>query len=1066
MPLSPGKTAKCLSGLFLIIIFSLIGCASGTTDSPETKTGNITGKVVASSSIVFKIAYQETLTGTVGVPGAVCTIEGTDKSATTDEQGSFTITDVSPGSYIVICKKTATDGMVYAFLKIVEVLQSETVDLGTVDIKKTGSIQGRATLADQTDHTGISVYIPGSSMQARTDASGAYLINDVPEGTYELHFEKSGYMNGKITDLPVTAGETALAEDMSLNLSTGVSGIISIENGKVYSSSRTVTVYITASDDAKLYQMSDNPNFIGAVWNPIPPTRSWIFDSDGEKRLYAKFADANGLESAPISDSIVVDTTLPANGSVSINNSASATNSTMVTLTLSATDATTSVSQMKISNNPDFTDSSWETFASQRSWTVPPGDGNKTVYVKFRDVVGNETDTVLASIILDTAMPDTPSIRIQEGSYTNNSQIHLILSASGASTIKISEDPNFTGSSPVPYATGVSWNLTAGDGNKTIYVKFIDEADNETNPVSDSVVLDTTLPTTPVIFNENQTTNQTTFEMTLSAVSVDANFANYQIKGGQYIDWTETTETGTFSFTLAQQGQNTLSIRGKDRAGNTGNAATVTISLDTLTPILSDINVVPAVTYGTISWKTSEPTTGKVEFGLNENYGTAVEDLNFTTNHIVSIAGLTSGALYHSRITSYDAGGNITISTDLTFKSLKVNAIAVGGWYTCALTTSGGVKCWGSNRSGQLGDGTTTDRYAPVDVSGLSSGVTAIASSMNPGSSSWEGGAGHTCALTTSGGVKCWGINSRGQLGDGTVTDRLTPVDVVGLSAGVTAIAAGGSHTCALIASGGVKCWGINNDDQFQFPFQGDGQLGDGTAIDRLTPVDVVGLSAGVTAIAAGVSHTCAIITSGGVKCWGANRYGQLGDGTTIDRLTPADVVGLSAGVTAIAAGRGHTCALTASGGVNCWGSNGYTAPSGITYFLGLLGDGTTTDHYTPVDVSGLSSGVTTIVAGALHTCALTTPGGVKCWGANRYGQLGDGTTTNRLTPVDVLGLSTGVMAISPGDVLMGMNSVGGHTCSVTTIGGVKCWGMNRAGQLGDGTTNDRLTPVDASGLY
>src|SRR3990172_5261924 len=118
MPLSPGKTAKRLSGLFLIIVFSLIGSSSGTTDSnnsPEHKTGNITGKVVASSSIVFKIAYQETLTGTVGVPGAVCTIEGTDKSATTDEQGSFTITDVSPGSYIVICKKTASDGKVFAF---------------------------------------------------------------------------------------------------------------------------------------------------------------------------------------------------------------------------------------------------------------------------------------------------------------------------------------------------------------------------------------------------------------------------------------------------------------------------------------------------------------------------------------------------------------------------------------------------------------------------------------------------------------------------------------------------------------------------------------------------------------------------------------------------------------------------------------------------------------------------------------------------------------------------------------------------------------------------------------
>src|SRR3989304_7503544 len=207
---------KNLVWMLLLILLSA-GCGS-SGPTPAGKEGNLSsikGVVTATLTIAFK-ANPKTFkvaaaSGTVTVPGALCTIEGTDKSTTTDANGFFQITNVVAGSYILICKKTATDGTVYAFLKIVEVQDGETVDLGTVDIKKTGSIQGKATLADQTYHTGISVFIPGTSMQARTDASGAYLITAVPEGTYELHFEKSGYLTGKITDLPVMAGETAFA---------------------------------------------------------------------------------------------------------------------------------------------------------------------------------------------------------------------------------------------------------------------------------------------------------------------------------------------------------------------------------------------------------------------------------------------------------------------------------------------------------------------------------------------------------------------------------------------------------------------------------------------------------------------------------------------------------------------------------------------------------------------------------------------------------------------------------------------------------------------------------------
>jgi len=356
-----------------------------------------------------------------------------------------------------------------------------------------------------------------------------------------------------------------------------------------------------------------------------------------------------------------------------------------------------------------------------------------------------------------------------------------------------------------------------------------------------------------------------------------------------------------------------------------------------------------------------------------------------------------------------------------TGSGLTAREITASAYHTCALTRPRGVKCWGFNDDGQLGDGTKTERRTPVAVSGLASGVAALAA-----------GEVDTCALTSGGGVKCWGFNGDGQLGDGTKTERRTPVATSGLASGVAAIAAGARHNCALTSTGGIKCWG---DNEY-------GQLGDGTTTNRHAPVAVSGLASGVAAISAGQSHTCALTSAGGVKCWGANDFGQLGDRTTINRHTPVAVSGLASGVAAISAGAGHNCALTRGGGVKCWGDNGY----------GQLGDGTKTERRTPVAVSGLASGVAAIAAGWNHTCALTSRGGVKCWGWNDFGQLGDRTTADRYAPVAVSGLASGVSAVAVG---------WDHNCAISSGGRVKCWGWNHFGQLGDGTTIDRHKPVD-----
>jgi len=448
-----------------------------------------------------------------------------------------------------------------------------------------------------------------------------------------------------------------------------------------------------------------------------------------------------------------------------------------------------------------------------------------------------------------------------------------------------------------------------------------------------------------------------------------------------------------------------------------------------------------AATVALGQWHSCALTTGGgvVCWGEN-NYGQVGDGTTTPRSSPTAVSGLASGvaaiAAGQNHTCALTTGGGVLCwgnnsygqvgePTAVSGLASGVAAIAAGGAHTCALTTGGAVACWGFNGFGQLGDGTTTNRPTPTAVSGLGSGVTAIAAGLD-----------HTCALTAVGAAVCWGLNSLSQLGDGTTTNRATPTAVSGLGSGVTAIAAGAQHACALKAGGGAMCWGYNIG----------GQLGDGTGIRRKTPTQVSGLTSGVAAIAAGYFHTCALTIGGGVLCWGSNGAGVLGDGTTTGRFTPTAVSGLSSGVAALAAGDDHNCAVTTDGSIVCWGWNSHAQ----------LGDGTATNRPTPTAVSGLASGVAAIAASGDHTCALTTGGGVLCWGNNTYGGLGDGTGATRPTPTAVIGLASGVAAIAAGV---------DHTCALTTGGGVLCWGENNDGQVGDGTTTNRSAPVVVSGL-
>jgi alpha-tubulin suppressor-like RCC1 family protein len=312
------------------------------------------------------------------------------------------------------------------------------------------------------------------------------------------------------------------------------------------------------------------------------------------------------------------------------------------------------------------------------------------------------------------------------------------------------------------------------------------------------------------------------------------------------------------------------------------------------------------------------------------------------------------------------------------------------------------LECWGENGAGQLGDRTTTSRGlpAPVEANAGLGPVQELAI-----------GAHHTCALS-GGGVRCWGEGLRGQLGTGLTTSLSAPsVLAVGGGlplAGVTALVAGGDRTCALVADG-VRCWG------------------DGV-VDAQEPE---GFRGGATALAAGPGFACAAFAEPrAVRCSGADDRGQSAARQPV--LAGAAVVGLSAG------GK-HACAVLEDGAVQCWGANEY----------GQLGDGTTTDSRVPALVQGLPPAAE-VRAGATHTCARLKNKTVACWGDNRAHQLVNGTSKPSARPLPVQGL-TGIAELAVG---------GDSGCARTGDGEVRCWGANASGQLGDGSTDPHDVPM------
>ena len=393
-----------------------------------------------------------------------------------------------------------------------------------------------------------------------------------------------------------------------------------------------------------------------------------------------------------------------------------------------------------------------------------------------------------------------------------------------------------------------------------------------------------------------------------------------------------------------------------------------------------------------------------------------------------------------------------TISYTLTTNIIAgLSEVIIGDFRSAGLTSEGQVFTWGNNSYGQLGDGTTTNRLYPTNITSyfnLDHGERVVSLSL---------GSSHSIALTSEGRVFTWGRNNHGQLGDGTTIQRLTPTEItnsfnLGLSEKIIALSLGNSHSIALTSEGQVFTWGRN----------GEGQLGDGTIGDRLIPINItnnfnIGPGERIIAISLGSFHSSALTTEGRIFTWGLNRDGRLGDGTVLDRLNPTDITSSfnldnGGAIISISMGGSHSSALTTEGRVFTWGLNSN----------GRLGDGTTTNRLTPTNITDLfflSHGekIVSVNLGAFHSAALTTEGRVFTWGLNRHGRLGDGTTVDKFNPIDI----TNGFNINQEETIICLSLGNSHSSALTSDNRFFAWGLNNEGQLGDGTTTIQLKPIE-----
>ena len=802
---------------------------------------------------------------------------------------------------------------------------------------------------------------------------------------------------------------------------------------------------------------------------------------DGPKFVCVNATDIFGNTSAYSSTgSFDYDSNPPTAISLNVNASATYTTSLNLTYTVSASGA----DFLCINENNTTTGCTWNAYTASGAYTLSSGEGNRNVYAFFKDNAGN-ISTTSTSIIVDTGIPTPPGAATLSSYYTS-APIAVNWGASVDANLarynfKVCADSACstscgTVSSTVGTVSSDNIQLVNGiqEGTNYLCINAEDLAGNISSFTSTgSFIYDTVAPIagTFQLKNSDPYTNNTTVSWQTSGEIGSPSLMcvnNVNSSGG--CSWVSVASSGTHTLT-AGDGNKTAYLFYKDAAGNISTGVSDSITLDTIAPAALSI----AIPVGNIE---IEDKTVNVQFsgGADTNFSNynvklcdnnlcnsvvhASEDTGSINFSITKPSTWALNEVNYVMVKAVDMAGNVTtaVTGSITKKIKKrVKDISIGTAHTCAVMSDGDVKCWGSNTSGQLGLGHTSN----VGMSGGQMGDALLSSSIPVPVKKVSAGINYTCALTVNGLIYCWGSGTSGKLGLGSSTQQTTP-QLVDIGTGVKAIdiSARSSHTCAVTAAGEIKCWGQNINGELGIGSTttiGDnaGEMGDNLASVNLDPIYKA------LKVSVGNVSTCALMTNHQIKCWGNYTHiGQnLGTGvvgasspTDVNTLTPLDFSPELA--TDIQSGSDFHCALFASGKVKCWGENSKGQLGMGTANLNIYGTSTYQLTTVPFVSFGGTELVTKLVAGDQVACALLDDGTAKCWGDNISGVIGQGTTVSYYANPS----SSAILNFGSGQYIRSLSISTDSGCAVLGDGHLKCWGLTA--KLGMGTTGSGLTTV------